>query len=128
VADDAGPGSFLRLPRLALRLVAVHLKLLFRLLRAPPADIVYIPYPGVFVLNLLPRRLRRRAHVVVDAFISIYDTAVCDRQLLAPTDLLARLLRWVERRAYNRADLVIVDTPENASFIRSTFELDSAEW
>ena len=123
--DDAGPGSFLRLPRLALRLVAVHLKLLFRLLGAPPADIVYIPYPGVFVLNLLPRRLRRRARVVVDAFISIYDTAVCDRQLLAPTDLLARLLRWVERRAYNRADLVIVDTPENASFILSTFELDS---
>jgi glycosyltransferase involved in cell wall biosynthesis len=122
--NDAGPGSFLRLPRLAVRLVAAHLKLLFRLLRAPPADIVYIPYPGIFVLNLLPRRMRRRAHVVLDAFISIYDTAVCDRQLLAPTDLLARLLRWVERRAYNRADLVIVDTPENASFVRSTFELD----
>jgi glycosyltransferase involved in cell wall biosynthesis len=123
--DDTGPGSFLRLPRLAVRLVAVHLKLFFRLLRAAPADIVYIPYPGVFVLNLLPRRLRRRGLIIVDAFISIYDTAVCDRQLLAPNDLLARLLRWVEMRAYNRADLVIVDTPENASFIRSTFELDA---
>ena len=121
--DDAGPGSFLRLPRLAARVVAVHLKLCLRLLRATPSDIVYVPYPGVFVLNILPRRLRR-AHVVVDAFISIYDTAVCDRQLLAPTDLLARLLRWIERRAYNRADLVIVDTPENAGFLRATFELD----
>ena len=123
--DDSGPSSFLRLPRLAARLLVVHFKLFFMLLRATPADIVYVPYPGVFVLNLLPRRLRC-AHVVVDAFISIYDTAVCDRQLLAPTDLLARLLRWIERRAYNRADLVIVDTPENANFLRSTFELDSS--
>ena len=122
--DDSGPGSFLRLPRLAARLVAVHLQLLLRLLRAAPAEVVYIPYPGVFVLNLLPRRLRR-AQVIVDAFISIYDTAVCDRQLLAPTHLLARLLRWIERRAYNRADLIIVDTPENARFLRTTFGLDS---
>jgi glycosyltransferase involved in cell wall biosynthesis len=122
--DDSGPGSFLRLPRLAVRLAAVHLTLFLRLIRAAPADIVYIPYPGVFVLNLLPHRLRR-ARVVVDAFISIYDTVVCDRQLLRPTHVLARVLRWIERRAYERADLVIVDTPENARFLRSTFELDS---
>ena len=123
--DDSGPGGFLRLPCLAVRLLIVHLKLFLSLICTTPTDIVYIPYPGVFVLNLLPRRIRR-AHVVVDGFISIYDTAICDRRLLAPTGLLARALHWIERRAYNRADLVIVDTPENACFLRSTFELDSS--
>lgn len=121
--DDIGPGRFRRLLRLAWRLVTVHLKLFLRLLRAAQPDIVYIPYPGVFVLNLLPRRLRR-GRVVVDAFISIYDTAVSDRKLLGPTGLMARVLHWIERRAYNRAALIIVDTSENARFLRSTFKLE----
>jgi glycosyltransferase involved in cell wall biosynthesis len=113
----------LMLPILALRGFGVHLKLLLRIreIDAAPA-IVYVPYPSITVLNLLPKRLRR-ARIVADAFISIYDTIVNDRQFLRKRNPLARLLHFFEKRALHRADLIITDTPENADFLHNLFQL-----
>lgn len=120
--DDSGMAKFLQLPRLAFRMLAAHASLFVRLLRAETPDTIYIPYPCVFVLNLLPRRFRH-SRIVADAFISVFDTVVSDRKLLKPMHVLARLLHWLERRAYDRADLVVVDTKENASYLQATFGL-----
>jgi glycosyltransferase involved in cell wall biosynthesis len=110
------------LPLVAIQAITAHLKVLLRLFRNPIPHIVYVPYPGIFLLNLLPKRMRR-ARVVIDAFISIHDTVVNDRKLLSPQKLLARLLYHLERRGYERADLVLVDTSENAEFLREHFHL-----
>ncbi len=112
----------------AIRAVWVHLTVLYQYLRAPPARWVYVPYPAVFLLfllGLLPHRLRPR-WIVVDAFISIYDTVVHDRQLLAARGLSARLLHWVERQAYRVADKIVVDTPQNADYLCEIFDLPAA--
>lgn len=87
---------------------------------------VYIPYPAIFVaytISLLPRFLRPK-RVILDAFISIYDTIINDRKLLAPKSLPAKLLKHIEGRAYAKADVVIVDTPHNVSYICEEFNLD----
>ena len=111
----------LMLPILALRAIAVHFKLILRIRKTDfqPA-IVYVPYPSITVLNLLPKKLRR-APIVADAFISIYDTIVNDRKFLKPGNPVARLLHFLEKRALHRADLIITDTPENADFLHATF-------
>ena len=83
----------------------------------------YIPYPGVLLLLLfsfVPRALRVRA-LVVDAFISIYDTAVNDRKLVRSSSVAGRLIRWVENRAYSVADVVVVDTIFSAQYFTDTF-------
>jgi glycosyltransferase involved in cell wall biosynthesis len=64
--------------------------------------------------------------IVVDAFISLYDTIILDRKLYSATSLLARLLWRIERRAYRFADLVIVDTAESASHLAELFSLPPA--
>lgn len=109
----------------AARALIAHMRLLLQYLRAPRADIVYVPYPGVFVLNmlaLLPKRLQPRK-IVADVFISIYDTAINDRKLIDRRHPFARCLYLLERRACHRAALLVVDTKENATFLQRLFGL-----
>lgn len=119
-----GKGALYLTKNFCLALVA-HIKLMARYLAGRHSALVYVPYPSVFVLfllSLLPRRLRPR-HVVADAFISIYDTVVLDRNLLREKSLLARTLKCVERRAYRSASKIVADTHQNKRFLCSTFGL-----
>lgn len=119
-------GNALRGVLSALRFGAAHLRALMALLRLPAPRHLYVPYPAVFLVYLisfLPRRWRP-ARLHADAFISLYDTVVHDRQLLRAGHPLARLLLAVERRAYRHADVVLVDTPANAAYLGTLFGLD----
>jgi len=74
------------------------------------------------MLSFLPVKFKAN-RVVVDVFISLYDTIVLDRGLLKKTDISARVLKWMERRAYRYADTLVVDTVQNADFLSALFEL-----
>ncbi len=114
-----------RMTRNVLRAAAAHLAVCLRYLFAKRPAIAYVPYPAIFVLlfmSALPKRLRP-PHMVADAFISLYDTIVLDRQLLSPKGFAARLLKRAERRAFETADQVIADTPQNARFLSRLFDL-----
>jgi glycosyltransferase involved in cell wall biosynthesis len=118
-------GRLLRGATSGLRLLASHLRVILGFLRAGGADAVYVPYPSIgvlWLLSLLPARRRPRA-VSCDAFISLYDTVVRDRELIRAASPLAGLLRRVEARAYRFADTVIVDTPFNAECMARDFGL-----
>lgn len=106
-----------------------HATVMFRYLAVKRPELIYVPYPAVFVLfllSLLPVRLRPQ-RVVADAFISLYDAIVHDRYLLRKEGLPARLLNWMEKRAYAFADVVVVDTPQNARFLCSLFNLPKSK-
>ena len=62
-------------------------------------------------------------HMHLDAFISLYDTMVCDRRILKAGSVLAKLLYVLEKRAFTAATSVIVDTPENAQHYSELFQL-----
>jgi glycosyltransferase involved in cell wall biosynthesis len=106
-----------------------HVAVMFRYLAVKRPERIYVPYPAVFVLFLLswlPERFRPQ-RIVADAFISLYDTVVHDRYLLRKEGLPARLLMWVEKRAYAFADVVVVDTPQNVRFLCSLFNLPESK-
>lgn len=106
-----------------------HLKAWHALWRVRTGSVVYIPYPALFLLllwSLLPPAMRARRRIVADAFISVYDALVNDRKRLSPNTLSARMLRAIERRALRAADAVVVDTPENASFMALSLGLERA--
>lgn len=108
----------------ALRAAFAHVRLLTRYLSSGARRTsVYVPYPGVLVvllIGLFPKWLRPRK-IVLDAFISLYDTAVEDRALISPRHRIARLIRSLESKAYKQADIVLVDTAENAEYFVRTF-------
>lgn len=109
---------------LAMRLVAGHLKVMVRTLRYS-AKSAYVCYPGIAIAVWLSLPLVRRRYPVVllDAFISLYDTVVLDRRLLRRGGLAARFLFRLERRAFATATSIVVDTPENAQYYSRLFEL-----
>ncbi len=115
-----------RLTRNVWRAAFAHMAVIARYLTATKrAERVYVPYPGVFVLFLLswlPAKCRPQ-RVVVDVFISLYDTIVLDRHLLNQNGFAAGILKRVEKRAYIYADKLVVDTQQNAQFICALFEL-----
>ncbi|GMQ83464.1 MAG: glycosyltransferase [Gammaproteobacteria bacterium] len=107
------------------RAVYAHLSVGIKYLLLGRATQVYVPYPSVFVgliLGLLPRAVRPD-RIVLDAFISLYDTVVNDRKLLSSGNWLSILLKRMEKAAYSSADLVIVDTPQNAAYLCREFGL-----
>lgn len=92
-------------------------------------QLVYLPYPAVFLLfflSFLPKFLRPQ-WIVADVFISLYDTIVNDRKLLTTNCRTAKFLHWIEGRAYRQANVIIVDTLANREFLRGAFNLSGKQ-
>ncbi len=85
------------------------------LCRGPRPAAVVVPYPGHGVIRAVAAH--SPSPVVLDLFLSAYDTAVLDRGWFPPGSLPARWLRRLDRNACAAADLVLVDTAENAAFL-----------
>lgn len=101
------------------RAILAYPRLVWRFLRARPADLVLVSHPGWFdMLVLAPLARARRMPVMFDMFISLYDTVVSDRGLAAPRSLVGRCCRLVDRLSLRLADRVIADTPAHAEFFR----------
>lgn len=76
---------------------------------------VVVPYPGHGVVRAV--KAATDVPVVLDLFLSAYDTVVEDRRLVAPGSLAAWWLQHVDRAACGAADLVVLDTPANAAYV-----------
>jgi len=114
------------LHRLALlcRCLLGYPRLLWRFLREPRPDLVLIGFPGILdALIIAPFARLRGVPVVWDMFMSLYDTVVNDRRLLAPTSIRARLLRALEASAIAHCDLVFLDTEAHARHVERLFGL-----
>ncbi|MFT5392878.1 MAG: glycosyltransferase involved in cell wall biosynthesis, partial [Gammaproteobacteria bacterium] len=101
-----------------------HVCVALRWMTRPRAQAIYLPYPALITawwLSWLPKRAK--PPIIIDAFISWHDTVVHDRQLLAPRSVLARLLWFIEARAYRGASLILVDTDQNAALLADRFGL-----
>ena len=91
--EDKTQTGFLTRLRLAVRWALAYPLLIWNYLRAPAHKVVMVAYPGILdilVVSLLARA--RGAKIVLDAFISIYDTVVIDRQLIRSSSFAAKLL------------------------------------
>lgn len=90
-----------------------------RIFRMSVADarprVIVVPYPGHTLVGEIARLAR--VPVVLDLFLSAYDTAVLDRQLHREGSPVARLLRRLDTKACQAADLVLLDTPEHADHV-----------
>ena len=125
---DALRGGALGAVRLAARLVWAELRVAWAFLSSPRPDVVVVLFPGqadAVVVGLLARL--RRVPVVLDWFISLADTMVTDRGLVAQRGAMARLLATVDSFAARLAALVVTDTPEGARFVVEATGVDPAK-
>jgi glycosyltransferase involved in cell wall biosynthesis len=123
--DKSGAPAMVLLT-LSLRLTMAYLRLIpdvgLRMLRCDTLMIGYIGQLDVLVLGTLARMMRRK--VVFNPLVSLTDTLVEDRRRFSETGAAGRFIRWIDRAAFGRADLVLVDTEENAAFFSDSFGID----
>ena len=110
--------------RLLVRLAASYPRLVWRFLRMPRPDAILISFPGLLdTIALAPFARLRGVPIVLDLFISAYDTLVFDRQTVPVDSWVARLLWRLERFAILRADVVFMDTHAHARRVEQLFQL-----
>ncbi|MHA6334506.1 glycosyltransferase [Qipengyuania sp. CAU 1752] len=123
--DDKSQLSKRGWARRAWRLFSSYPKLVVRYIHAGPHDVVVIPYMGhLDVLVIWPFAKLRRVPVVWDAFISVYDTVVRDRQLIRAFNPLALALYCWEWLACRAASRVVLDTRAHAEMFQDLYCLD----
>lgn len=88
----------------------------WRSMRIQP-DVMYVPFLGHWILPLAWFVTRRpRIPLIFDAFVSLYETEVCDRRRIAYWHPKAWLLWWVDWLCCRLCDAVLLDTEENADY------------
>ena len=85
-------------------------------------DALIVGYPGHFDLPAAKRAARGRP-VVFNPLVSLSDTLVGDRGRFRRGLPAAGVVRLVDRRAFQKADLVVADTEAHARFFREEFRL-----
>ena len=127
VSYRTNTGQALSLLSMALSLMLANIRALIYIVRRKKNfDTVYIPYPAIpllWLISLLPNTFRPR-RVVADVFISLYDTVVIDRNILAKKKWPARILWRIERRALSVSSISMTDTPENSHYYSQLFDID----
>jgi len=108
----------------AVKLAAAWVALAWKyLVKTPPHDLLIVGYPGH--LDVFPARLLaalRGKPVVLDAFLSVYEAAVEDRGLLAPSSIKAKALKFIDEAGCRAADAVLLDTQAHIDYYSRNFK------
>jgi glycosyltransferase involved in cell wall biosynthesis len=103
---------------LMLKWLAAYPGLIWRYMRAPRHDAVFVGYLGhLDVLVLWPFAKMRGVPVVWDVFLSLYSTVVEDRRIIGRANPLAWLLYAWEWLACRAAAHVVMDTGAHADYL-----------
>ena len=110
---------------LAWKLLSAYPILIWRYLRMPKHDVVLIGYLGLFdVLVLWPFVRLRRAFLVWDVFMSLYNTVVEDRAIVSKRNPVSASLWLMEWLALRLVDLALMDTQAHADYLSKTYNCD----
>ena len=82
---------------------------------------------GFLAQPLVPlARMLTRKPLVVDGFISLYDTLCFDRHTFKPRSPGGRFVHWLDRHAFRRADILVVDTHEHGEYFHGEFGVSTS--
>ncbi len=108
--------------RVLYRWFCSYLDLVRRFIKIKNIDFMVIGYSGhfdVFVAKVLSKV--RRLPLVFDAFLSLYDSVVLDRNVVRKGSVKARFLYYLDRYSCKLADLVLLDTNQHINYFVSEF-------
>lgn len=89
-------------------------------------DVLFVAYPGY--LPVLLARFISRKPIIYDAFFSIYDSVVNDRETVRARSVSGWYYRLLDRLACKAADLVLLDTDANINYFVHTFGIPRSKF
>jgi len=78
-------------------------------------DVVFIGFAPQLVLPVFKWKFKEKP-IVIDFFISIYDTLIFDRQKFKHNFLVSKILKKLDMLTLSLADLIICDTKEHSKY------------
>jgi len=107
-------------------LLSSYIILSWNFIKTPPVDVVIVGHPGYFhvhLARLLCRLFKRKALLVYDVFIPLYEALVEDRRLVKQESILGKLLYRFERSCCRFADLCLIDTETHRQYLIDVYGL-----
>ncbi|WP_022764571.1 glycosyltransferase [Butyrivibrio sp. XPD2006] len=87
-------------------------------------DVVFIGFAPQLILPFF-RKTFSGKKIIIDFFISVYDTLVSDRQKFKRNSIAAKICHYIDSTTLKNVDLVITDTKAQANFFIEEFGADS---
>lgn len=103
------------------RLIEIYFKLLF--LSVKQYDTVFVGFAPQLILPVFGWKFKRK-DVIIDFFISVYDTMAFDRKKVKPQSLPGKLCKKVDEVTIKKASYVIADTKAHGNYFCEEFGLD----
>ncbi len=100
------------------RLIKVYWELLWK--KCKCYDVFFVGFAPQLIVPFFKWKFAKK-ELVIDFFISMYDTFVFDRKKFKQGSLAAKLLKWLDTVAIHPADTVIVDTKAHGEYFVEEF-------
>lgn len=107
------------------RILEVYKKLLQ--LKNSSYDAVMLGFSPQLVLPVFAWKFRKKK-VMIDFFISIYDTFVLDRKKFSKKSIIAKIMRYIDVWTLRHASEIIVDTKADMAFFAREFRCDESKF
>ncbi len=85
-------------------------------------DTVFIGFAPQLVLPLFSNKFKK-TYVMIDFFISLFDTFCQDRRKFRPHGPMGRLLHWLDRTTLKQAGLAVCDTVSHGKYFSEEFRI-----
>ena len=86
-------------------------------------DTVFIGFMAQMIVPILGWKFKNK-EVVVDFFISIYDTLVDDRKKFKSNSMIAKILHRIDSMTLKRANIVVCDTEAHGTYFEEEFGIE----
>lgn len=100
------------------RLPEIYIKLLF--CNYQKYDVIFVGFLPQLIVPFFHRFGKKK--LVIDFFVSVFDTLVNDRKKIAPKKLAAKFCHWLDSYVVKKADIIIADTKADASYFIQEFK------
>lgn len=84
------------------------------------SDVIFVGFEPQFVIPFVGWKLKGKT-VVIDFFVSVYDTLICDRKKFRDGGIVAKLSRWMDIATIKNAMHIITDTKAHAKYFENEF-------
>jgi len=102
-------------------IIKAYIKLLFKL---PKDDYSFLIVPWRGIITLPLAKLITKKPILFFPYVSIYDTLVNDRKKFKPNSITAKFIQFVEKKACNISDFIILENNETINYFSKNYGIN----
>lgn len=102
------------------RLIKIYSKILFGSFKS--YDSIFIGFAPQLILPMFSWKFKNK-EIIMDFFISVYDTMIFDRKKFKENSIIAKLCKWLDKKCIHKANYIISDTNAHGEYFSSEFDV-----